>query len=67
MNSDIFTNYKDWLTEQTMPKGRRSVILSGIDLFSQQGFDGTSTAQLPVMLMSVKPLFLNISKPNKIY
>lgn len=46
MNSDIFTNYKDWLTEQTMPKGRRSVILSGIDLFSQQGFDGTSTAQI---------------------
>ncbi len=44
--ANIFTNYKQWLIEQKMPKGRRSVILSSLDLFSQQGYNGTSTAQI---------------------
>ncbi|WP_317765147.1 TetR/AcrR family transcriptional regulator [Pediococcus ethanolidurans] len=46
MSSNVFTNYKQWLNDQTMPKGRRAVILSSLDLFSRQGYDGTSTAQI---------------------
>lgn len=46
MNENIFTNYRTWLTQQKMPNGKKSVLLSGLNLFSQQGYDGTSTAQI---------------------
>lgn len=46
MNDNIFTNYRTWLTEQKMPNGKKVVLLSGLNLFAQQGYDGTSTSQI---------------------
>lgn len=38
--------FKDWMDSKKMPKGKRQVILAAMKLFSQQGFDGTSTQQI---------------------
>ncbi|KRK63686.1 TetR family transcriptional regulator [Companilactobacillus tucceti DSM 20183] len=46
MESNIFNNYRDWLDAQKMPKGKRSALLAGLELFAQNGYDGTSTAQI---------------------
>ncbi|ATO44536.1 TetR/AcrR family transcriptional regulator [Loigolactobacillus coryniformis] len=46
METNIFNNYRQWITEQKMPKGRRVVLLAGLDLFAQQGYNGTATAQI---------------------
>ncbi|WP_288530610.1 TetR/AcrR family transcriptional regulator [uncultured Secundilactobacillus sp.] len=47
MNTEnIFTSYADWLAHAEMPKGQRAVLEASITLFSKQGFDGTSTAQI---------------------
>ncbi|WP_215660639.1 TetR/AcrR family transcriptional regulator [Secundilactobacillus kimchicus] len=43
---NIFTSYSDWLAHTEIPKGQRAVLEASIDLFSKQGFDGTSTAQI---------------------
>lgn len=39
-------DFKAWVDSMEMPKGKRQVILAAMKLFSQQGFDGTSTQQL---------------------
>lgn len=46
MNENIFTNYRSWLTDQKMPNGKKSVLFAGLDLFAQQGYNGTSTAEI---------------------
>lgn len=46
MEQAIFASYKDWLTEQKMPKGKRSALLAALDLFAKQGYDGTSTMEI---------------------
>lgn len=46
MNTNIFNNYREWLDEQKMPKGKRSALLAGLELFAKNGYDGTSTAQI---------------------
>ncbi|EJN56460.1 TetR/AcrR family transcriptional regulator [Loigolactobacillus coryniformis] len=46
METSIFNNYRNWIDEQKMPKGKRAVLLAGLDLFAQQGYNGTSTAQI---------------------
>ncbi|MFD0898691.1 TetR/AcrR family transcriptional regulator [Loigolactobacillus binensis] len=46
MQTNIFNNYRQWVQEQKMPKGKRAVLLAGLDLFAQQGYNGTSTAQI---------------------
>ncbi|MCH5462659.1 TetR/AcrR family transcriptional regulator [Lactobacillus sp. LC28-10] len=43
MKKKISASYRDWLNEQEMPKGKRSAMLSALELFSKQGYDGTST------------------------
>ncbi|GAX07668.1 TetR family transcriptional regulator [Secundilactobacillus silagincola] len=43
MKEEISASYRDWLKEQDMPKGKRSAMLSALELFSKQGYDGTST------------------------
>lgn len=43
MKEQIFASYKDWVANQEMPNGKRSAILSALELFSKQGYDGTST------------------------
>lgn len=43
MKDEISASYRDWLAEQEMPKGKRAAMLSALELFSKQGYDGTST------------------------
>lgn len=43
MDEKIFSSYQDWLANQQMPNGKRLAVLSAIELFSKQGYDGTST------------------------
>lgn len=43
MKEEISAGYRDWLNQQDMPKGKRSAMLSALELFSKQGYDGTST------------------------
>ena len=43
MKEEISASYRDWLNGQDMPKGKRSAMLSALELFSKQGYDGTST------------------------
>ncbi|GAA3602071.1 TetR/AcrR family transcriptional regulator [Secundilactobacillus similis] len=46
MKQVIFASYRDWLTEQEMPKGKRAVIQSALELFSRNGYDGTATIEI---------------------
>lgn len=46
MTAEIYVNYQEMLAKQDMPKGRRKVLLTGIELFAENGFDGTSTSQI---------------------
>lgn len=41
-----FQDLDDWLAVEKMPNGKRKVLKAAITLFSQQGYDGTSTAQI---------------------
>lgn len=43
MQDEISASYRDWLADQKMPKGKRAAMLSALELFSKQGYDGTST------------------------
>ncbi|MBY7147690.1 helix-turn-helix transcriptional regulator, partial [Levilactobacillus brevis] len=43
MATDMFRNYRDWLDQQRMPRGKRVALLAALELFADQGFDGTST------------------------
>ncbi|WP_261810572.1 TetR/AcrR family transcriptional regulator [Levilactobacillus humaensis] len=42
----IFDNYRDWLDHQKMPKGKKAALITAMRLFSESGFDGTSTVQV---------------------
>lgn len=41
-----FQDLDDWLTSSEMPNGKKKVLKAAIQLFSKQGYDGTSTAQI---------------------
>jgi len=41
-----FKDLDDWVTLRDMPNGQKRVIKAALKLFSTQGFDGTSTAQI---------------------
>lgn len=41
-----FQDLDDWITLRDMPNGQKRVIKAALKLFSTQGFDGTSTAQI---------------------
>jgi len=43
VKQEISASYRDWLEAQEMPNGKRSAMLSALELFAKQGFDGTST------------------------
>ncbi|TYL24110.1 TetR/AcrR family transcriptional regulator, partial [Streptococcus pyogenes] len=45
-NSNILHNYKEWLEYHQMPAGKKKTLVAAIELFSQQGYNGTSTAQI---------------------
>lgn len=46
MTQEIYVNYQEMLANLEMPNGRRKVLATGIKLFAENGFDGTSTAQI---------------------
>jgi len=43
---DVFSSYRQWLDHEKMPKGKKSALVAALALFSEQGFDGTSTVQV---------------------
>lgn len=42
----IFEDYRDWLQNKKIPNGKKKVVEASLDLFSTQGFNGTSTKQI---------------------
>ena len=46
MDATIFINYRDWLTHQKMPEGKRAALLSATELFATKGFEETSTSEI---------------------
>ncbi|WP_125568840.1 TetR/AcrR family transcriptional regulator [Companilactobacillus insicii] len=47
MTEDIvFKDLNDWIENSQMPNGKRNVLRAAIKLFAEQGYDGTSTAQI---------------------
>lgn len=43
---NIFVNYRDWLDQQKMPRGKKAALVAAMELFSEDGFDGTSTVDI---------------------
>jgi len=43
---NIFSTYRDWLEHEKMPKGKKAALVAAVELFSDTGFDGTSTVQI---------------------
>lgn len=47
MTEKNFTNYfAEWISAQEFPPGKQKALLAASELFSQQGYDATSTAQI---------------------
>lgn len=46
MEPNIFSTYRDWLEHEKMPKGKKAALVAAVELFSDTGFDGTSTVQI---------------------
>lgn len=44
--NNILGNYRDWLEHHKMPAGKKKTLAAAIELFSQKGYSGTSTAQI---------------------
>jgi Transcriptional regulator len=42
----VYQDFKLMIEELDMPKGKRKVMIAALELFSEQGFDGTSTVQI---------------------
>ena len=45
-NKTILYSYQDWLQVHEMPAGKKKTLIAATQLFSQQGYSGTSTAQI---------------------
>lgn len=44
--SEVLTNYESRLEQEEMPTGKRKVMLSALQLFANDGFHATTTAQI---------------------
>lgn len=44
--SEVLTNYESKLEQEEMPTGKRKVMLSALQLFANDGFHATTTAQI---------------------
>lgn len=42
----ILYSYQDWLQVHKMPAGKKKTLLAATELFSEQGYSGTSTVQI---------------------
>ena len=63
-NNTILNNYQDWLEHHKMPAGKKKTLVAAIELFSQQGYNGTQLPKLQKRLELAKQRFLNILKPK---
>ncbi|WKN29360.1 TetR/AcrR family transcriptional regulator [Apilactobacillus kunkeei] len=46
MEQSNYTSFNDWLENSEMPNGKRKVLKSAIKLFSQNGYQSTSTSSI---------------------
>lgn len=46
MNNDILSIYGEWLKNDNLPPGKKKTLQAALELFSEQGYNGTSTAQI---------------------
>lgn len=46
MNDNVFKDFDSWLENAVMPPGKRKTLRAAAKLFSEQGYDRTSTAQI---------------------
>ncbi|KOY76447.1 putative transcriptional regulator [Apilactobacillus kunkeei] len=46
MEQSNYTSFNDWLENSKMPNGKRQVLKSAIKLFSQNGYQSTSTSSI---------------------
>ena len=46
MTDNQMTTYLEVLATLSIPKGKKQTILAALELFSKQGYDGTSTAEI---------------------
>ena len=46
MEQSNYTSFNDWLENSKMPNGKRQVLKSAIKLFSQKGYQSTSTSSI---------------------
>lgn len=47
MTEELMVNdFKAWVDQAEMPKGKKKVIMAGLKLFSEKGFEGTSTQEI---------------------
>ncbi|HEY2567534.1 MAG TPA: TetR/AcrR family transcriptional regulator [Candidatus Aquirickettsiella sp.] len=46
MSEQIFDDLNNWFDIKDMPKGKRKVLKTAIELFASKGFNGTSTAEI---------------------
>ncbi|WP_138493341.1 TetR/AcrR family transcriptional regulator [Paenibacillus pinistramenti] len=42
----VFHDFVEMINTMEMPNGKRKIMIAALELFSEQGFDGTSTAQI---------------------
>ena len=45
-NNTILHSYQNWLEAQKMPTGKKKTLSAAIELFSRQGYHGTSPAPI---------------------
>ncbi|MGM9905464.1 TetR/AcrR family transcriptional regulator, partial [Lactobacillus sp.] len=45
-DATILEDYQGLLQSKKLPQGQKKALFAAIELFSKQGFDGTSTAQI---------------------
>lgn len=64
-NNTILHSYQDWLEAQKMPAGKKKTLSAAIELFSRQGYNGTSTAQIAEKAGISQATILNISKQKR--
>lgn len=46
MGESFFSVYQEWLKSDSLPAGKKKTLEAAVELFSNQGYNGTSTAQI---------------------
>lgn len=56
-NNTILHSYQDWLKVQKCLLEKKKTLSAAVELFSRQGYNGTSTAQIAEKPVLVRPPF----------